>query len=90
MQWTVHGRRAIYDSPWMSLDLADAEQPDGDLYEQKEPGHQIPPHGTCPARADRRGDGRWNPEPFGILALAGRRPACARALTDPLARYMFR
>ena len=29
MQWTVHGRRTIYDSPWISLDLVDAEQPDG-------------------------------------------------------------
>jgi len=25
MQWTVHGRRTIYDSPWMSLDLVDVE-----------------------------------------------------------------
>jgi 8-oxo-dGTP pyrophosphatase MutT (NUDIX family) len=34
MPWTVHGRRAIYDSPWMSLDLVDVEQPDGNRYEQ--------------------------------------------------------
>jgi 8-oxo-dGTP pyrophosphatase MutT (NUDIX family) len=34
MQWTVHGRRAIYDSPWISLDLVDVEQPDGKRYEQ--------------------------------------------------------
>jgi 8-oxo-dGTP pyrophosphatase MutT (NUDIX family) len=34
MQWTVHGRRTIYDSPWMSLDLVDVEQPDGHRYEQ--------------------------------------------------------
>jgi 8-oxo-dGTP pyrophosphatase MutT (NUDIX family) len=34
MQWTVHGRRTIYDSPWMSLDLVDVEQPDGNRYEQ--------------------------------------------------------
>jgi 8-oxo-dGTP pyrophosphatase MutT (NUDIX family) len=34
MQWKVHGRRTIYDSPWMSLDLVDVEQPDGDRYEQ--------------------------------------------------------
>jgi 8-oxo-dGTP pyrophosphatase MutT (NUDIX family) len=34
MQWMVHGRRAIYDSPWISLDLVDVEQPDGKRYEQ--------------------------------------------------------
>jgi 8-oxo-dGTP pyrophosphatase MutT (NUDIX family) len=34
MQWTVHGRRTIYDSPWISLDLVDVEQPDGHRYEQ--------------------------------------------------------
>jgi 8-oxo-dGTP pyrophosphatase MutT (NUDIX family) len=34
MQWKVHGRRTIYDSPWISLDLVDVEQPDGQRYEQ--------------------------------------------------------
>lgn len=34
MQWTVHGRRAIYHSRWISLDLVDVEQPDGQRYEQ--------------------------------------------------------
>ena len=34
MPWTVHGRRTLYDSPWMSLDLIDVEQPDGQRYEQ--------------------------------------------------------
>jgi 8-oxo-dGTP pyrophosphatase MutT (NUDIX family) len=34
MRWTVHGRRAIYESPWISLDLVDVEQPDGRRYEQ--------------------------------------------------------
>jgi 8-oxo-dGTP pyrophosphatase MutT (NUDIX family) len=34
MEWTVHGRRTIYDSPWISLDLVDVEQPDGVRYEQ--------------------------------------------------------
>ena len=33
-QWEVHGRRTIYDNPWMSLDLVDVEQPDGSRYEQ--------------------------------------------------------
>jgi len=34
MQWTVHGRRAIYESPWVSLDLVDVELPDGQRFEQ--------------------------------------------------------
>ena len=34
MQWRVHGRRTIYDSPWISLDRVDVEQPDGNRYEQ--------------------------------------------------------
>jgi 8-oxo-dGTP pyrophosphatase MutT (NUDIX family) len=29
MRWTVHGERAIYDSEWMRLVLADVELPDG-------------------------------------------------------------
>lgn len=34
MRWTVHGRRTVYDSEWISLDLIDVEQPDGHRYEQ--------------------------------------------------------
>jgi 8-oxo-dGTP pyrophosphatase MutT (NUDIX family) len=34
MRWKVHGRRTIYDSSWISLDLVDVEQPDGLRYEQ--------------------------------------------------------
>lgn len=34
MEWTVHGRRAIYESPWVSLDLVDIELPDGRRFEQ--------------------------------------------------------
>jgi 8-oxo-dGDP phosphatase len=34
MEWTVHGRRSIYESPWISLDLVDVEMPDGQRYEQ--------------------------------------------------------
>jgi 8-oxo-dGTP pyrophosphatase MutT (NUDIX family) len=33
MRWTVHGERAIYESPWMSLFLADVEVPDGPRFE---------------------------------------------------------
>ena len=33
MQWTIHGERAIYESPWISLHLADVELPDGQRLE---------------------------------------------------------
>jgi len=29
MRWTVHGEKAVYDSEWMRLVLADVELPDG-------------------------------------------------------------
>ena len=34
MRWTVHGRRPIYESQWVSLDLVDVELPDGQRFEQ--------------------------------------------------------
>jgi 8-oxo-dGTP pyrophosphatase MutT (NUDIX family) len=34
MEWTVHGRRAVYESSWISLDLVDVELPDGSRFEQ--------------------------------------------------------
>lgn len=33
MQWTVHGERVIYDSPWIRLALADVEIPGGERFE---------------------------------------------------------
>jgi 8-oxo-dGTP pyrophosphatase MutT (NUDIX family) len=33
MKWTVHGRRAIYTSPWLELWLDDVEVPGGDRFE---------------------------------------------------------
>jgi 8-oxo-dGDP phosphatase len=33
MQWTVHGERSVYDSPWMNLRLVDVELPDGTRFE---------------------------------------------------------
>lgn len=33
-RWKIHGRRTIHESPWVSLDLVDIEQPDGPRYEQ--------------------------------------------------------
>ncbi|MFJ3906106.1 NUDIX hydrolase [Streptomyces sp. NPDC090025] len=32
-EWTVHGARPIYTSPWVSLDLVDVEPPGHDRYE---------------------------------------------------------
>ncbi|GAA2594371.1 NUDIX hydrolase [Actinomadura fulvescens] len=29
MRWTLHGERALYESPWMDVRLADVELPDG-------------------------------------------------------------
>ncbi|MFC9927011.1 NUDIX hydrolase [Streptomyces sp. NPDC127190] len=29
MRWTVHGERAVYDTPWVRLRSLDVEQPDG-------------------------------------------------------------
>lgn len=53
MQWTVHGRRAIYDSPWISLDLVDVEQPDGKRYEQHVVRMARPVAGTAVIRDGR-------------------------------------
>jgi 8-oxo-dGTP pyrophosphatase MutT (NUDIX family) len=33
MRWTVHGERAVYESPWMRLLLADVELPDGHRFD---------------------------------------------------------
>ena len=33
MQWTIHGERTIYESPWISLHLTDVELPDGQRLE---------------------------------------------------------
>lgn len=33
MRWTVHGERAVYESPWMSVVLVDVEVPGGDRFE---------------------------------------------------------
>lgn len=36
MRWTVHGRRELYASQWMTLSLVDVEVPGGDRYEHHE------------------------------------------------------
>lgn len=33
MQWIEHGRRRVYSSPWVNVDLADVEIPGGDRFE---------------------------------------------------------
>ena len=33
MQWTVHGERVVYDSPWVRLTLVDVEVPEGERFE---------------------------------------------------------
>jgi 8-oxo-dGTP pyrophosphatase MutT (NUDIX family) len=33
MRWTVHGERAVYSSPWVSLALVDVEIPGGERFE---------------------------------------------------------
>jgi 8-oxo-dGTP pyrophosphatase MutT (NUDIX family) len=33
VEWTVHGARSLYDSPWVGLDLVDVEVPDGARFE---------------------------------------------------------
>jgi 8-oxo-dGTP pyrophosphatase MutT (NUDIX family) len=33
VEWTVHGERSLYDSPWVGLALVDVEVPDGARFE---------------------------------------------------------
>jgi 8-oxo-dGTP pyrophosphatase MutT (NUDIX family) len=33
MEWTVHGERSVYESPWVSLRLVDVEIPDGERFD---------------------------------------------------------
>lgn len=33
MRWTVHGERAVYSSPWMSVHLVDVEPPGSERFE---------------------------------------------------------
>src|ERR1700682_5792156 len=33
MRWVVHGERTVYESPWVSLALADVEVPGGGRFE---------------------------------------------------------
>jgi 8-oxo-dGTP pyrophosphatase MutT (NUDIX family) len=33
VEWTVHGERSVYESPWVSLRLVDVEVPDGPRFD---------------------------------------------------------
>jgi 8-oxo-dGTP pyrophosphatase MutT (NUDIX family) len=33
VEWTVHGERSVYESPWVSLRLVDVEVPDGERFD---------------------------------------------------------
>lgn len=60
MQWTVHGERAIYTSPWMNLHLVDVEIPGGERFE----------HHAIRMPADATGTVLYDPAPErGVLLL---------------------
>ena len=46
MQWTVHGERKLYGSPWINLHLADVELPDGERFEHHAVRMPFPAAGT--------------------------------------------
>lgn len=87
-QWSVHGERPIYESPWVTVGLADISQPSGDRFEH----HTV----TLPAAAmtvvlDDAGDhvllswrhrfvpDLWNWELPGGLIDAGEEPETTAA-----------
>ncbi len=71
MQWKVHGRRTIYDSPWVSLDLVDVEQSDGHRYEQIPSGRveagESPEHAAAREAEEETG---WRPGPLRLLVAS--------------------
>lgn len=46
MKWTEHGERVIYDSPWVSLHLADVEVPGGARFDHHVIRRKLPAAGT--------------------------------------------
>ncbi|MEZ5234161.1 MAG: NUDIX hydrolase [Acidimicrobiia bacterium] len=46
MRWTVHGERAVYSSPWMSVHLVDVEPPGGPRFEHHAVRLPAPAAGT--------------------------------------------
>lgn len=53
MRWTVHGERAIYNSPWVNLHLVDVEIPDGPRFEHHVVRMPFPAVGTVVHDPDR-------------------------------------
>ena len=46
MEWIEHGERVVYDSPWVSLHLADVEVPGGPRFEHHVVRRKLPAAGT--------------------------------------------
>ena len=53
MRWTVHGERAIYESPWVNLHLADVEVPGGARFDHHVIRMPFPAVGTVVYDPDR-------------------------------------
>lgn len=53
MRWTVHGERAIYTSPWVSLALVDVEIPGHERFEHHVIRAPAPASGTVVVDPDR-------------------------------------
>ena len=53
MKWTEHGEKVIYDSPWVSLHLADVEVPGGERFDHHVIRRKLPAAGVVVA--DERG-----------------------------------
>ena len=53
MQWTVHGERSIYTSPWVELALVDVEVPGGERFEHHVVRVPRPAVGTIVHDPDR-------------------------------------
>jgi 8-oxo-dGTP pyrophosphatase MutT (NUDIX family) len=53
VKWTEHGEKVIYDSPWVSLHLADVEVPGGERFDHHVIRRKLPAAGVVVA--DERG-----------------------------------
>jgi 8-oxo-dGTP pyrophosphatase MutT (NUDIX family) len=52
VEWTVHGERSVYESPWVSLRLVDVEVPDGPRFDHHVVRSPRPAVGVVVASAD--------------------------------------
>lgn len=53
MEWTVHGERSVYSSPWVSLSLVDVEVPGGPRFEHHVVRSAAPAVGAVVTDPDR-------------------------------------